>query len=104
MLLISEGLPQYHTPVIHNLSKNQRSCTHQVTFQTFHRASPHLYLGTVNGRVAARLQETTKTVISMAFLVLNLKKMLNASLADIAEALPSSYFFKKRFACPKSIR
>jgi len=39
------------------------------------------------GRVAARLQETTKTVISMAFLVLNLKKMLDASLADIVEAL-----------------
>jgi len=39
------------------------------------------------GRVAARLQETTKTVISMAFLVLNLKKMLNVSLTDIAEAL-----------------
>ena len=39
------------------------------------------------GRVAARLQETTKTVISMAFLVLNLKKTLGASLTDILEAL-----------------
>lgn len=37
--------------------------------------------------MATRLQETTKTVISLAFLVLNLKKMLNASLTDMVDVL-----------------
>lgn len=38
-------------------------------------------------RVAARLEETTKTVIAMAILVFNLKKLLSSSLASLLDTL-----------------